>query len=66
MFSPRPSRKSRGCGEGATILQAMGMEGTTKLWRVFVDKSKARLAPGSVQLYSALVYSSKGDLYMNC
>ena len=39
--------------------------GTTKSWRGFVDKTEARLAPGTVQLYSAVVYSSKDDLKTN-
>ena len=42
--------QSKACGQGATIHQ----EGTTKSWRGFVDKTKARLTPGSVQLYSGL------------
>ena len=32
--------------------------GSSKSWRGFVDKTDIRLAPGSVQLYCALVYST--------
>ena len=60
VFLPWPSCKTRGC-EGAKLLQGME-EGTTKSWRGFVDKTDARLAPGSVQLYSAVGFSSKDDL----
>ena len=38
---------------------------STKSWRGFVDKTEAKLEPGIVQQYSAIVYSSKDDLYTN-
>ena len=66
LFSPQTSCKARGRGQGATIFQGrmgrgMGI-GTTKSLRGFVDNSEARRAPGIVQLFSAVEYSSKDDL----
>ena len=60
IFFPWPSFKTRGHGQGATILLLRGR--TTKNGRGFFDKTEARLAPGIVQLYSAVVYRSKNDL----
>ena len=58
-FFPRPTCKANGPRQGSTILHGDG--GTTKSWRGYVDKTEARLMPGIVQLYSAVVYSSKDD-----
>ena len=60
---PWPSCNARGPGQGATVFQCQCQ--TTKNWRGFVDKTKARLAPGNVKLYNEVVFSNKVDLYIN-
>ena len=53
---PQPS-----CKASSIIVPGVG---TTKSWRSFVDKTETSLAPGSVHLYSEVVYISKDDLYI--
>ena len=60
--------KATGDGQGATVVQVQvedEEEWFTKSWRGFVDKTETKLVPDIVKLYNAVVYSSKGDLYMN-
>ena len=40
--------------------------GPLKVGEVLLKKIEARMVPGIVQVYSAVVYSSKDDLNTNC
>ena len=46
-------------GKGAwSKLHVSFRRGTYNKWRSFVDRTEARLVPGSVQLYGAVAYTS--------
>ena len=62
MFEWKESSESRA---RCHSFSSLGIQGTSKKWRGFVDKTEARLASGSGQLYSGDVYSSTGDLDTN-
>ena len=52
-------------GDVGKVPQFFGGWGPLKVGEVFFERTDARLVPGCVQLDSAVVYSSKDDLYRN-
>ena len=62
---PRLYCKARGRRQWARIVQKEDLV-TSKTLRGFVDKTKARMAPGSVQFHIRVGYRSTDDQLKNC
>ena len=52
-------------GDVGKVRQFFGGWGPLKVGEVFFERTDARLVPGTVKQDSAVVYSSKDDLYSN-